>query len=84
MQSGLLRDDLLHTWHRQRYLFEKFERLHSMTEMYYDQLSDLVHGYMSTTSHQINERMKVLTMVSTIFIPLTYLAGVYGMNFHNM
>lgn len=67
-----------------RDFYEKFERLHSMTEMYYDQLSDLVHGYMSTTSHQINERMKVLTMVSTIFIPLTFLAGVYGMNFHNM
>lgn len=67
-----------------RDFYEKFERLHSMTDMYYDQLSDLVHGYMSTTSHQINERMKVLTMVSTIFIPLTFLAGVYGMNFHNM
>src|SRR5690606_33154991 len=38
-------------------------------------------GYLSTTSHQINERMKVLTMVSTIFIPLTFIAGIYGMNF---
>lgn len=67
-----------------RDFYEKFERLHSMTDMYYDQLSDLVNSYMSTTSHQINERMKVLTMVSSIFIPLTFLAGVYGMNFHNM
>lgn len=67
-----------------RDFYEKFERSHSMTDMYYDQLSDLVHGYMSTTSHQINERMKVLTMVSTIFIPLTFLAGVYGMNFRYM
>ncbi|MDP5458303.1 magnesium transporter CorA family protein [Alishewanella sp. SMS8] len=67
-----------------RDFYEKFERLHSMTDMYYDQLSDLVHGYMSTTSHQINERMKVLTMVSTIFIPLTFIAGIYGMNFANM
>ncbi len=64
-----------------RDFYEKFERLHSMTDMYYDQLSDLVHSYMSTTSHQINERMKVLTMVSTIFIPLTFIAGIYGMNF---
>ena len=67
-----------------RDFYEKFERLHSMTEMYYDQLSDLVHGYLSTTSHQINERMKVLTIVSSIFIPLTFLAGVYGMNFRYM
>ncbi|GAB2932331.1 magnesium transporter CorA family protein [Rheinheimera gaetbuli] len=64
-----------------RDFYEKFERLHSMTEMYYDQLSDLVEGYLSTTSHQINERMKVLTIVSTIFIPLTFVAGIYGMNF---
>ena len=64
-----------------RDFYEKFERLHSMTDLYYDQLSDLVEGYLSTTSHQINERMKVLTMVSTIFIPLTFIAGIYGMNF---
>ena len=64
-----------------RDFYEKFERLHSMTDLYYDQLSDLVEGYLSTTSHQINERMKVLTIVSTIFIPLTFIAGIYGMNF---
>ncbi|MDP5148587.1 magnesium transporter CorA family protein [Rheinheimera baltica] len=64
-----------------RDFYEKFERLHSMTDLYYDQLSDLVEGYISTTSHQINERMKVLTIVSTIFIPLTFIAGIYGMNF---
>lgn len=67
-----------------RDFYEKFERLHSMTDLYYDQLSDLVEGYLSTTSHQINERMKVLTIVSTIFIPLTFIAGIYGMNFINM
>ena len=67
-----------------RDFYEKFERLHSMTQMYYDQLGDLVSAYMSTSSHQINERMKVLTMVSTIFIPLTFIVGIYGMNFDNM
>lgn len=67
-----------------RDFYEKFERLHSMTQMYYDQLGDLVSAYMSTSSHQINERMKLLTMVSTIFIPLTFIVGVYGMNFDNM
>jgi magnesium transporter len=67
-----------------RDFYEKFERLHSMTDLYYDQLSDLVESYLSTTSHQINERMKVLTIVSTIFIPLTFIAGIYGMNFIDM
>ncbi len=67
-----------------RDFYEKFERLHSMSELYYEQLGDLVHGYMSTSSHQINERMKVLTIVSSIFIPLTFIAGIYGMNFVNM
>lgn len=67
-----------------RDFYEKFERLHSMTQMYYDQLGDLVNAYMSTSSHQINERMKLLTMVSTVFIPLTFIVGIYGMNFENM
>lgn len=67
-----------------RDFYEKFERLHSMTQMYYDQLGDLVSSYMSTSSHQINERMKLLTMVSTVFIPLTFIVGVYGMNFDYM
>jgi magnesium transporter len=67
-----------------RDFYEKFERLHSMTQMYYDQLGDLVNSYMSTTSYQISERMKLLTMVSSVFIPLTFIVGVYGMNFEVM
>ena len=67
-----------------RDFYEKFERLHSMTQMYYDQLSDLVGSYISTSSHQINEKMKVLTMLSAVFIPLTFIVGVYGMNFKYM
>jgi magnesium transporter len=38
--------------------------------------------YLSSTSNKLNEVMKVLTIISTLFIPLTFLAGVYGMNFH--
>lgn len=40
--------------------------------------------YLSGTSNKMNEVMKVLTVISTIFIPLTFIVGVYGMNFHNM
>jgi magnesium transporter len=37
---------------------------------------------MTAMSNRLNETMKVLTIIGTIFIPLTFLAGVYGMNFH--
>jgi magnesium transporter len=40
--------------------------------------------YLSTVSQRTNEVMKVLTLTATIFIPLTFVAGIYGMNFHNM
>ena len=43
--------------------------------------SDLMNLYMSSLSNRMNEVMKVLTLVATIFIPLTFIAGVYGMNF---
>jgi magnesium transporter len=41
----------------------------------------LTDTYMSSVSNRMNEIMKVLTLIGTIFIPLTFLAGVYGMNF---
>jgi magnesium transporter len=49
-----------------------------------DMLSSMVDGYLSSISNKMNEVMKVLTIVATIFIPLTFLAGVYGMNFRYM
>jgi len=47
-------------------------------------LNSLANIYFSALSHKMNETMKVLTTVSTIFIPLTFIAGVYGMNFTYM
>ncbi|MCA0387030.1 MAG: magnesium/cobalt transporter CorA [Bacteroidetes bacterium] len=44
----------------------------------------LIDVYMSYTSNRLNDIMKVLTVISTIFMPLTFIAGVYGMNFHYM
>ena len=46
--------------------------------------SSLMDFYLSTISNRMNEIMKVLTIISTIFIPLTFIAGVYGMNFKHM
>jgi magnesium transporter len=53
-----------------------------------ESLRDMVTGmldiYLSSVSNKMNEIMKVLTMIATIFIPLSFLAGVYGMNFEHM
>ncbi len=49
-----------------------------------EMLSGMLDIYLSSVSNRLNEVMKVLTIISTIFIPLTFIAGVYGMNFHNM
>ncbi|MGA9176754.1 MAG: CorA family divalent cation transporter, partial [Desulfobacterales bacterium] len=40
--------------------------------------------YLSTLSNKMNEVMKVLTIIATIFIPITFVAGIYGMNFKFM
>ena len=55
-----------------------------MTETCRDLLSGLADLHLSNTSYKLNEIMKVLTIISTIFIPLTFIAGVYGMNFTHM
>ncbi|RZN46808.1 magnesium/cobalt transporter CorA [archaeon] len=49
-----------------------------------DMLSGMLDIYLSSTSNKLNEVMKVLTIISTMFIPMTFLAGVYGMNFIHM
>jgi magnesium transporter len=53
-------------------------------EVLRDMSSGLLDLYMNSTSNKMNETMKVLTIMSSIFIPLTFIAGVYGMNFKNM
>ncbi|MBW2431544.1 MAG: magnesium/cobalt transporter CorA [Deltaproteobacteria bacterium] len=53
-------------------------------ESFRDVLSGLSDLYLSTVSNRMNEVMKVLTIIATIFIPLTFIAGIYGMNFEFM
>lgn len=53
-------------------------------EIYRDMLSGMLDIYLSSISNRMSEVMKMLTIISTIFIPLTFIAGVYGMNFENM
>jgi magnesium transporter len=56
-------------------------QLLDLLEMYRELGADLRDLYLSSMSHRMNEVMKVLTIISTLFIPLTFIAGVYGMNF---
>jgi magnesium transporter len=53
-------------------------------ETFRDILSGMLDIYLSSISNRLNEVMKVLTIIATIFIPLTFIAGVYGMNFKYM
>ncbi|MBW4440920.1 MAG: magnesium/cobalt transporter CorA [Plectolyngbya sp. WJT66-NPBG17] len=53
-----------------------------MVETYRELAASLMDVYLSSVSNRMNEIMKVLTVISTIFIPLTFVAGVYGMNFN--
>lgn len=55
-----------------------------VVEMYRESSGALVSTYMSAVAHRSNEIMKVLTMVSSVFVPLTFIAGIYGMNFEHM
>lgn len=49
-----------------------------------DMLSGMLDIYLSSVSNRLNEVMKVLTIIATIFMPLTFIAGLYGMNFKNL
>ena len=53
-------------------------------ENYRDIISGMLDTYLSSLSNRMNEVMKTLTIIATIFIPLTFIAGVYGMNFEYM
>ncbi|MCF8052411.1 MAG: magnesium/cobalt transporter CorA [Desulfobacterales bacterium] len=53
-------------------------------ESFRDMLSSMLDLYLSTISNRMNEVMKMLTIIATIFIPLTFIAGIYGMNFDFM
>ena len=53
-------------------------------ETFRDMLSGMLDIYLSSVSNRMNEVMKVLTIIATIFIPLTLIAGIYGMNFRYM
>ncbi len=64
-----------------RDLYDHAVQVIDTVESYRDVVSGLMDLYVSTVSNRMNEVMKVLTVIATIFIPLTFIAGIYGMNF---
>ena len=67
-----------------RDVYDHALRITESIESYRDVLSGLLDIYISSVSNKMNEVMKVLTVFASIFIPLTFIAGIYGMNFEYM
>ncbi len=67
-----------------RDLYDHTIQVADTVETYRDLIGGLRDIYLTVISNRMNEVMKVLTIIATIFIPLTFIAGVYGMNFEHM
>jgi magnesium transporter len=67
-----------------RDIYDHLIQVSENIDIYREMIWSLMDMYMTTISNRMNEVMKVLTIIATIFIPLTFIAGVYGMNFKNM
>ena len=67
-----------------RDVYDHLVRVVDLAESYRDLISGSLEAYLSVVSNRLNEIMKVLTIFSAIMLPLTFIAGVYGMNFDNM
>jgi magnesium transporter len=76
-----IREDLRHEVND---VYEHLERVMSLAGLYYELASDLMDGYITMASHRLNHIVKILTIVTTVFVPLSFIAGLYGMNFDNM
>ena len=67
-----------------RDLYDHIIQVNESVEIYREMIWSLMDMYMTTISNKMNEVMKVLTIMASIFIPLTFMAGIYGMNFDHM
>ncbi len=80
-ENNFIKDRTIHYF---RDVYDHVIQISESIEIYRDMIWGLMDMYMTTISNRMNEVMKVLTVISTIFIPLTFLSGIYGMNFANM
>jgi magnesium transporter len=67
-----------------RDVYDHFTRVADLCDSYRELIGSALEAYLTNTSNRMNEIMKVLTAISTIMLPLTFIAGVYGMNFDRM
>ncbi len=67
-----------------RDVYDSFSRTTDLAESYRELLSNALEAYLSVQGNRMNEVMKTLTLMSTVMLPLTFIAGVYGMNFEFM
>ncbi|WKB34621.1 magnesium/cobalt transporter CorA [Terrilactibacillus sp. S3-3] len=67
-----------------RNIYDNLARLTHMVESNMEITADIRDSYISLTSYRMNNIMKTLTVITTIFMPLTFIAGIYGMNFKYM
>jgi magnesium transporter len=80
-ESVLIKEDILPYL---RDVYDHTIQVIDTAETFRDMLSGMLDIYLSSLSNKMNEVMKVLTIMATIFIPLTFIAGIYGMNFEFM
>jgi magnesium transporter len=64
-----------------RNVYDHLVRMTDLSDSYRDVVSSLLDAYLSVTSNRLNQVMKVLTIISTIFLPLSVITGFFGMNF---
>ncbi len=67
-----------------RDIYDHLVRIYDLLDGIRDMTTSALEVYLNATSLRLNEVMKALTIVSTIFLPLSFVAGIYGMNFHYM
>lgn len=65
-----------------RDIYDHMLQVIEILETYREMVTSMIDGYLSSVSNQMNTVMKTLTIIATIFIPLTFIVGVYGMNFN--
>ena len=62
-------------------ILEQIERHVSLGRLSLELTDDLINGYISISAHRLNKIMMTLTVVTVVFVPITFMAGIYGMNF---
>ncbi|MBP7176142.1 MAG: magnesium/cobalt transporter CorA [Thermoclostridium sp.] len=84
----MINSEHLQSFHTNKHYFNNIYdhliRLSEAIESNREMTADMRDSYLSINSHQMNRIMTILTIITSIFIPLTFIAGIYGMNFHYM